>query len=184
MPRPSTSAAAQAASIRRRLILQSLAKARAEAAAVSDGVAETVGLEEARGVRFDRPRGGPFKRLDGLGWLASRGRLTPKQVQAGGRYGRLMQLIEGGDMASCLALFEIRGTGGPLGPTDAKAWARTRLGEARAALGDHPGLIFAMDQICGLGKRPREVTRDQRASERLEDRLGLGLDLLVKAWGL
>ena len=95
-----------------------------------------------------------------------------------------MQLIEGGDIGSCLALFEVRGTTRPLGPTDTKVWARAQLGEARAAVGEHPGLVFALDQICGLGRRPREVTTDQRASERLEDRLGLGLDLLVKAWGL
>ncbi|MDB5453852.1 MAG: hypothetical protein JWO33_2430 [Caulobacteraceae bacterium] len=129
-------------------------------------------------------RAKPVVRLDGLAWLASRGRLAPRQVQAGGRYGRLVQLIEGGDVSSCLTLFEVRGTGPRLSPTDAKTWARAKLKEARGAVGDHPGLVFALDQICGLGKRPREVTTDQRASERLEDRLGVGLDLLVKAWGL
>jgi hypothetical protein len=153
-------------------------------------VSETVALQEARGVPFAGTSGArgarakPIVRLDGVAWLASRGRLSPRQAQAGGRYGRLVQLIEGGDMGSCLALFEVRGTSPRLSPTDVKTWARAKLEEARAAVGEHPGLVFALDQICGLGKRPREVTTDQRASERLEDRLGVGLDLLVKAWGL
>ena len=192
MPRPPTarSAAAQAAELRRLHIRQALAGAQAEARAVADGVAETIALQSARGVAFsppERSRGGggrPIKRLGGLDWLAARGRLSPRQVQAGSRYGRLVELIEGGDLGSCLALFEVRGTGPRLSPTDAKTWARARLAEARASVGDHPGLIFALDQICGQGRRPREVTTDQRASERLEDRLGVGLDLLVKAWGL
>jgi hypothetical protein len=184
------SAAAQAAELRRLHIRQSLAQAQADARAVADGVAETVALQSARGVAFAHPagrrgdRGKPIVRLDGLAWLANKGRLSARQVQAGARYGRLMQLIEGGDIGSCLSLFEVRGTGARLSPTDAKVWARAKLAEARSMVGDHPGLIFALDQVCGLGKRPREVTTDQRASERLEDRLGLGLDLLVKGWGL
>jgi hypothetical protein len=187
---PARRAAAEAAEVRRNLIFESQAKAEAQARSVAEGLAETIALEEARGATFVRPdvrrgeRAKPFVRLDGLTWLASRGRLSPRQVQAGTRYGRLAQIIEGGDISSCLAMFEVRGTGPRLSPTDAKAWARKKLAEAREAVGEHPGLVFALDQICGLGKRPREVTTDQRASERLEDRLGLGLDLLVRAWGL
>jgi hypothetical protein len=187
---PARRAALEAAEIRRNLTTQALAKAEVEARAVADGVAETLSLEEARGAVFARStlnpgeRSKPFVRLDGLAWLASRGRLSPRQAQAGTRYGRLVQIIEGGDVSSCLAMFEVRGTAPHLSPTDAKAWARRKLREAREAVGEHPGLIFALDQICGLGMRPREVTTDQRASERLEDRLGVGLDLLVKAWGL
>ena len=187
--RSASRAAAERAALHRQLILKSIAEARTEARAVADGVAETVGLEEARGVAFERPaprRGDgarPIKRLDGLAWLGSRGRLTVKQVQAGTRYGKLVQLMEGGDIGSCLALFEIRGSLRNGSSTDARVWARDQLAQARAAVGDHPGLVFALDQICALGKRPREVTTDQRASERLEDRLSLSLDLLVKAWG-
>ena len=188
--RPGSRLASDRAALRRQLILNSIAEARAEAQAVADGVAETVALDQARGAVFDRPsprRGEgsrPLKRLDGLSWLASRGRLDGKQVQAGTRYGRLAQIIEGGDIGSCLGLFEIRGSLRGGSPTDAKIWARDQLAQARAAVGEHPGLVFALDQICALGRRPREVTTDQRASERLEDRLSLSLDLLVKAWGL
>jgi hypothetical protein len=187
---PARRAALEAAQVRRNLQRQAHVQAEAEARAVAAGVAETVALEEGRGAAFLRPevrrgeRAKPVVRLDGLTWLASRGRLSPRQVQAGTRYGRLAQIIEGGDIASCLALFEVRGTGPRISPTDAKVWARAKLAEARDAVGGHPALLFALDQICALGKRPREVTKDQRASERLEDRLGLGLDLLVNAWGL
>ena len=187
---PARRAAAEAADVRRNLIFEAQAKAEAESRSVADGLAETIGLEEARGAVFVRPnvrrgeRAKPFVRLDGLAWLASRGRLSPRQVQAGTRYGRLAQIIEGGEVASCLSLFEVRGTTPHLSPTDAKLWARRKLAEAREVVGEHPALVFALDQVCGLGKRPREVTTDQRASERLEDRLGLGLDLLVRAWGL
>ena len=187
---PARRAALEAVQVRRNLAVEALAKADAEARSVAEGLAETMALEEDRGAVFVRPQVGrgerakPFVRLDGLAWLASRGRLSPRQVQAGTRYGRLAQIIEGGDVSSCLSLFEVRGTGSHLSPTDAKAWARLKLREAREAVGGHPGLVFALDQICALGKRPREVTTDQRASERLEDRLGVGLDLLVNAWGL
>lgn len=184
-----TSSKPSAAELRRDSRLRIEAAAR-EASAVADGVAETVGLEEARGAAFTHPsrrpgeRAKPIIRLDGLTWLASRGRLSPRQVQAGARYGRLVSLLEGGDIGSCLSLFEVRGTIRGGSPTDARRWARAKLIEARAAVGDHPALVFALDQICGLGKRPREVTTEQRAAERLEDRLGLSLDLLIKAWGL
>jgi hypothetical protein len=188
--RPQSRKAAAHAALHRQRILHSIAEARAEAKAVADGVAETVALDEARGAQFERPSLHPgegpraIKRLDGLTWLASRGRLNVKQVQAGSRYAKLAQLMEGGDLGSCLSLFEIRGSVRHGSPAEARAWARDQLADARAAIGDHPGLVFALDQICVLGKRPREVTTDQRASERLEDRLSLSLDLLVKAWGL
>jgi hypothetical protein len=187
---PARCTAAENAQVRRNLALQSQAAARAEALSVADGVAETVALEERRGAEFVHPKVGkgerakPMIRLDGLSWLASRGRLTPRQVQAGWRYGRLVQVLEAGDVSSCLALLEVRGTGPRPSPTDAKVWARAKLAEAREALGEHAGLIFALDQVCALGLRPREVTTEQRASERLEDRLGVGLDLLVRHWGL
>lgn len=174
----------------RDLTLAAHTQARNEARAVAEGVDETVALDEARGAVFARPkmirgeRAKPVIRLDGLAWLASKGRLTPKQVHAGQRYGKLVEIMEAGQIGSCMALPEVRTSGRKLSPTDAKAWARVKLTEARAAVGEHPGLVFALDQICGLGRRPREVTTDQRASERLEDRLGVGLDLLIRAWGL
>jgi hypothetical protein len=188
--RPSSGAAAQVAALRRQSIVQQITHVRAEAQAVREGVAETLALGQARGEAFHHPPSGrgerakPVVRLDGLAWLASKGRLTPRQVQAGNRYGRLAQLVEGGEVASSMALMEIRSTGRAAGPTEAKVWARAKLKEAREALGEHRELVFALDQVCALGKRPREVIQDQRASERLEDRLGIGLDLLVRAWGL
>jgi len=175
---------------RRNLEIEAQSKARTEAEAVTAGVAETLALEEARGRDFLRPpvrrgeRAKPVRRLDGLDWLASKGRLTPRQVQAGRRYEKLFRILETGDVASCLALLEIRGTAGAPAPAEAKTWARFKLAAARAAVGDHAGLVFALDQISGLGLRPREVTTDQRGSERLEDRLAIGLDLLVREWGL
>lgn len=164
--------------------------ARQEADAVAAGITETLGLEEARGQVFVHPavrpgeRPKPVRRLDGLDWLASRGRLTPRQVQAGRRYEKLHRILESGDVASCLALLEVRGTAGAPSPAEAKTWSRLKLASARAALGDHKALIFALDAICGLGLRPREITTDQRQTERLEDRLAIALDLLVGEWGL
>lgn len=175
---------------RRNLALEADAKARAESQAVADGVAETLSLDERRGAVFHRPpvgrgeRAKPAQRLDGLDWLAAKGRLTRRQAEAGRRYGRLVQVLEGGQVGSCLALFEVRSTAPGLSPTDVKVWARFKLAAAREALGDHPGLVFVLDRICGMGLKPREISKDQRESERLEDRLGIGLDLLVRAWGL
>lgn len=163
---------------------------RVEFREVTEGMAETIALERERGAEIITPpaeRGGrtkPARRIKGLAWLVERKRITPRQAEAGRRYGVLYSVVESGDVKSCLAFMEIRAPANSLHPGDVKVWARHKLKEAREILVGHTAMIFAMDQVCGLDKTPREIVPLQREAERLTERLGIALDLLVKAWGI
>src|SRR5687767_5262101 len=76
-------------------------KARAEARAVMDGVAETVALSRARGAAIAEPPAGrkrvcaqPYRKQSGLEWLARKGRLTAQQKTAGERYGAAYRRVK------------------------------------------------------------------------------------------
>jgi hypothetical protein len=66
-----------------------LSRARADEKALADGIAETVALEESRGVRFTPAsrNGGVRRRKDGLDWLYDKGRISHRQKLAGEKYG-------------------------------------------------------------------------------------------------
>ena len=77
----------------RLLILERRGRARAEALAVTQGIAETVALSQARGAAMEAPATPrkPHRRQAGLEWLARQGRLNDQQKQAGERYGKQHQ---------------------------------------------------------------------------------------------
>lgn len=162
----------------------SLQQEKADAAAVSAGVAETVALEEARGHRFtpQTAAGRPAarRRKDGLDWLYDKGRITHRQKLAGERYGDDWRRAQPPVPRSCLD-DTVRGyaeaTAG-----EARAHAALRLGRARAlALNGNTALAEAADRVCGEALSPAQwAAGDDRMAGRLEDRVQRALELLER----
>src|SRR4051794_37186202 len=73
--------------------LEARERARTEAHAVAEGVAETVELARTRGAEFDKPaarkgeRETAYRRQPGLEWLLRKGRISAAQRAAGEAYG-------------------------------------------------------------------------------------------------
>lgn len=183
---------AQRAARDRLLRLERQAQARAEALAVAEGVAETVALSRARGAAVVGPKPGrrgpsaqPYRRLNGLDWLAAKDRITPQAKAAGERYGwayRRVKLekaipstlddrVRGEFVAPSLKETLARGEGTEL--------ARRKLAEFRARLSGQPDLVAACDIVCGEEKTPREAAGGERDAGRLEAVLKVALDLLA-----
>jgi hypothetical protein len=167
------------------------ARARLEARAVEHGVAETVGLERARGAAFvieaeeDRERQRPYRRQPGLDWLARKGRISETQRAAGLRY-RDAYVIAQPIIAigSTLEVQPGMGAGGPPLKTLLARAGRRQAAEARLALYrrqllEHPALIAACDLVCGRELTPREAAGGEREALRLEAQLLVALDLLA-----
>lgn len=168
------------------------ARAKAEAAAVEAGVAETVALSAARGAEFEAPahaaRATPYKRQAGLDWLARKGKISARQKSAGERYGALYRRsAREGAIRSTL---DVRpGGGGSAGPgareevllmaAEGSAQAAARLAALRTRLWNQPQLVAACDLVCGRELTPREAARGERAVIELEAVLGVALDLLA-----
>jgi hypothetical protein len=165
------------------------AKARAEAVAVADGVAETVALSRARGSAVvgggrGAARAEPMRRLSGLEWLAAKGKISAQAKAAGERYGwvyrrvkletaipsTLAERVRGSFVAPALEDVLAHGEG-----TEA---ARRRLAELRRRLSSQPDLVAACDLICGEEKTPREAAGGDREAGKLEAVLKVALDLL------
>lgn len=173
----------------RLLRLERQKRARAEAQAVADGVAETVALSRGRGqaiVQMDsRKRLTPYRRQSGLDWLASKGRIGPDAKAAGERYGwayrrvklekpipsTLDQRVRTGFVAPDPEEIRAHGEGTEL--------ARRKLAEFRTRLCRQSDLVAACDLICGEEKTPREVGGDDRGTARLEAVLKVALDILA-----
>ncbi len=174
--------------------LETRARDRAEAAAVTEGVAETMGLSEARGAVFEGPPGPgrPYRRQTGLDWLARKGRISPAQKSAGERYGALYRrTAREGAIRSTL---DVRpGGGGPAGPSareevllmaaEGSAQAAARLAVMRARLWDQADLIRACDLICGQELTPREAVASEREVGRIEALVAVALDVLAGGRG-
>lgn len=177
----------------RLLVEERRMKARAEALAVADGVAETVGLERRRGAAFEvagEGRGGrvrPYRRQAGLEWLARKGRLSPAQKAAGERYRDAYLFAQATvSLGSTLEVQPGMSAGGPalnaiLARADRRQAAAAKLALYRRRLGDHPGLIAACDLVCGRELTPREAGGGEREALKLEAVLGVALDLLADA---
>ena len=173
----------------RLLTLEQRGKARAEAAAVATGIAETVALSEARGAGIAAPpvgaRSKPFRRQPGLDWLAAKGRLDARQVRAGERYGLCYRRALGPTGIGSSLDFKAGDVpqGAPLAAVLAQAEARSRaaiaLDNYRRLLGRQPALLAACDLICGQELTPREATGSEREAGRMEAVLGVALDLLA-----
>jgi hypothetical protein len=139
----------------RLLMLERREKARAELRAVTEGVAETVALSRRRGAAFAKEPGSretPYRRQCGLDWLAKKGRLTPRQLAAGERYGECYRRA-----------------------------AAARLALYRRQLLEQQDLIGACDRICGQELTPRGAGGGEREGLRLEAVLKVALDILAAA---
>ncbi|MDP1873730.1 hypothetical protein [Phenylobacterium sp.] len=170
--------------------LETRTRDRTEAAAVADGVAETVGLSEARGAAFEGPPsvGQPYRRQTGLDWLARKGRISAAQKSAGERYGALYRRASrAGAIRSTL---DVRpGGGGPSGPgareevllmaAEGSAQAAARLAAMRSRLWDQADLVSACDLVCGQELTPREAVASEREVGRIEALVSVALDVLA-----
>lgn len=175
----------------RLLRAERLARARAEAATVEAGVAETVALSRARGSAIAEPEGatrrGPYRRQAGLDWLAKRGRIDPDAHRAGLAYGWAWRLARGeASIASTLGVAPDGGGGGGgpplaqvLARAEAAAAAHRRLEAYRQKLSRQADLIAACDQICGAELTPREAAAGDREAVRLEALVKVALDILA-----
>ncbi|MBU1377210.1 MAG: hypothetical protein KKE02_09965 [Alphaproteobacteria bacterium] len=176
----------------RLLRLERQAKARAEATAVTDGVAETVALSRARGQAIAEPTpkrhracAQPYRRQSGLEWLSSKGRIDAAGKAAGERYGwayrraklekpipsTLDDRVRGPFVTPSIEAVIAHGAGTEL--------ARRKLGELRRRLLRQTDLVAACDLICGEEKTPREAATGEREAARLEAVLKVALDILA-----
>lgn len=183
---------AQRAARNRLVRLEQQAKARAESAAVADGVAETVALSRARGAAVVGPEPGrraprdtPYRRLNGLDWLAAKGRISEEAKVAGERYGWVYRRVKLEKSIPSTLDVRVRGPFVPpsledvLAHGEATDAARRRLTEFRRRLSGHPDLVAACDAICGEEQTPREAAGGERDAGRLEAVLKVALDLLA-----
>ncbi|MDO8380496.1 hypothetical protein [Phenylobacterium sp.] len=175
----------------RLLTLEQRGKARAEALAVTAGVAETVALSEARGAAIEAPASPrkPHRRQAGLDWLVRQGRLNDLQKRAGERYGTYYRRARGG--AGIGSSLDIKHGDNPQGTSltevlaqaEARVAAATKLAAYRRRLHQHPVLLAACDLVCGEELTPREAARSDREAGRLEAVLEVALDLLAAEAG-
>jgi hypothetical protein len=168
------------------------ARAQAEAAAVADGVVETVALSRARGSAIAQPpvagraRAQPYRRQSGLDFLASKGRIDAAAKAVGERYGwayRRVKLEK--PIRSTLDVRAGRGAP-PTAPLaeivahgEGTEVARRKLAAFRARLSRQADLVAACDLICGEEKTPREAAGGDRDAGRLEAVLKVALDILA-----
>jgi hypothetical protein len=178
----------------RLLKLERQEKAKAEAHAVVEGVAESVALARGRGAAFDKPaarrgeRETAYRRQSGLEWLLRKGRINPRQAAAGERYGAAYR--RAGATPSLGSTWEVQpGQSDPGGPPLAqilrqgvgRRQAETRLHACRQALLGQADLIAACDVCCGQELTPREAAGADRDAARLEAVLKVALDILAAA---
>lgn len=172
----------------RLLRLERQAKARAEAAAVAQGVDETVALSRARGAAIAQPTDArrPHRRQTGLEWLAGKGRIGAAAHAAGQRYGAVYRRAKA-DPSIRSTLDVKAGRGQPaiaplaemLAHGEGTQAALRKLAELRARLCRQPDLVAACDLICGEEKTPREAVASERDAGRIEAVLKVALDILA-----
>lgn len=173
--------------------LEARERARGEARAVADGVAETVALSGDRGAEFDKAvvfRGGretPYRRQAGLDWLAKKGRISAAQRQAGEAYGAAFRRAAAAQrIGSTLEVQPGGGSGGgaALALVLRRAEGRMRAAEALAAMRERlfgqGDLVSVCDQVCGQELTPREAGGGDREALRIEAVLKVALDLLAR----
>jgi hypothetical protein len=175
-------------------ILEARERARREARAVADGVAETVALARARGAAFEKPaprrgeRETPYRRQAGLDWLLRKGRITERQKAAGEAYGACFQRAGSGPAIG--STWEVLPGGGlaagpSLGLVLKQAAGRQRaeaeLAGFRARLFGQSDLVSVCDLVCGQELTPREAGGGDRDAARIEAVLKVALDILATA---
>lgn len=183
---------AQRAARDRLVRLERQAKARAEAAAVAEGVAETVALSRARGQAIEGPEPGrrgpraqPYRRQTGLEWLEGRGRIDAAAKAAGERYGWAYRRVKLEKAIPSTLAPRVRGEflvpeiSEVLAHGERTDLARKKLVEFRNRLWRQADLVAACDLICGEEKTPREAAACDREAGRLEAVLKVALDILA-----
>jgi hypothetical protein len=184
-----------ARAMRERLkLLEAREKGRAEARAVTDGVAETVALAQSRGAAFEKSaarngeRETPYRRQAGLDWLVRKGRITARQKTAGEAYGACWR--RAGASPSIGSTLEAQPSGGlsagpSLGQLLRQAAGRQRaeaeLEGYRTRLFGQSDLVSVCDLICGQELTPREAGGGEREAARVEAVLKVALDILAMA---
>ena len=181
---------AQRAARDRLLRMERQAKARAEATAVADGVAETVALSRARGQAVAVPPAGarePYRRQTGLQWLAAKGRIDAQLRAAGERYGWAYRRVKLEKAIPSTLDVRVRGELIPpaladvLASGEATEQARRKLVDYRRRLHRQVDLVAACDLICGEEQTPREAASgSERDAGRLEAVLKVALDILAE----
>ncbi|HEY8003834.1 MAG TPA: hypothetical protein VIE16_06370 [Phenylobacterium sp.] len=182
-----------ARAMRERLkVLEARERARTEAKAVGEGVAETVELSEARGAVFAKAptrrgeRETPYRRQAGLEWLARKARITERQKKAGEAYGALYR--RAGSSPAIGSSWEVQPSGGQAaGPSltlilkqaAGRARAETELAALRARLFGQSDLVEVCDLVCGRELTPREAGGGEREALRVEAVLKVALDILA-----
>lgn len=167
-------------------------RARAEATAVAQGVAETVALSRARGEAIAEPPtrrarvcAQPYRRQSGLDWLAGKGRIDAAARAAGERYGQAYRRVKLEKAIPSTLDDRVRGEfvapaiEAVLAHGEATAAARRRLAEFRGRLWRQRDLVAACDLVCGEEKTPREAAGGDRDAARLEAVLKVALDILA-----
>lgn len=169
--------------------LEQQALARAEARAVTDGVAESVALSRARGAAIvqapSKKRLQPYRRQSGLEWLERKGRIGAAERAAGERYGHAYRRVK--LEKSIPSTLDMRIRGGFVAPAlegvlahgEGTEAARRRLAGFRTRLMRQADLVAACDLICGEEKTPREAAGGDREAMRLEAVLKVALDILA-----
>lgn len=166
-------------------------KAKVEANALELRRTETLTLATIRGEEIDAPpvkrgeRTKPMRRMSGLMWLRTKGRLTDDQYAAGQRYGACYRMARGEAAIKSILNDDIRGGDGPdiMRAAEKAAQARCKLRAYRGQLNQSDALVRACDAVCGEEWTPRECSADGHAAGRLEAVLLVALDMLADAAG-
>lgn len=126
----------------------------------------------------------PPKRLSGLDWLWSKGRITITQMGAGLKYGDDYRIATDVSLASSANLMRAGGDGTT--SQQNRMEAEDRLKETRCrALNGHSELIVLCDKVAGEGLRVRDLAMgiDTVAIEK-EAKLVVALDHLASFYGM
>lgn len=162
--------------------------ARAEAAVVRDGLAETSALNTARGEEQERNESGALvvSARDGLLWLSRKQKLVGRALLAAERYRHFTSIVANGEVRT--SQHGRVGGGGSSGftPSEAKVQAVKELTEARRdGLRQDETMIGLVDAVCGRGETLTELAKgDKHVVHRLEIELQVACRLLARHWGI
>lgn len=144
---------------------------------------EAAKLAAGRGEVIEVSRtGGAARRINGIDWLLSKGRLDSYQHQAAERYATDYTVAKTVPLPSGMR----EATGGTGDAAQVRrAAAAGRLASARkVGLKGHRGMIDIIDTVAGEGKRVRQISSDEAQAQKNEAVLIVALDLLVEHYGI
>lgn len=126
----------------------------------------------------------PPKRLSGLDWLWFKNRITVTQMGAGLKYGDLYRRAN--DVSIRSGANMSIGGGDGLKTLEKRTEAAQLIGQVRAdGLRGHTDLIWLCDEICGEGRRIRDLSAgDDAEATKKEARFTVALDLLATHYGM